>query len=293
MQSVRNSAIAGTVALSLLISQVDGAGQTKSARAEGPKVYELSREGDSTTFAVDVNDTSTGQNRRLTFSNATREVLGAVHFRAADRVAVLGKTSAAQMITILDAKRAKVVDSFYGLNASISPTGRWILYEHFRGGGAPESGVVYAVYDVALPPEANRRQGASKSDVEDAGRPIYPERQHRLVNWDGDAPEEVHICMSRIAWIGDNIGAVVDRSSYDARLLVMTLGSSLADVEVKAVPLDLKMIVDYSRLDVGQNAAKFLLTETIVRDKDDPDSVVVNFKPMPELRVLSTRVKVW
>lgn len=104
-----------------------------------------------------------------------------------------------------------MTDQFFALNASISPTGQWIAYEHFRGKGAPESGAVYAIYDAGLPPAANRVAAAADATM-GVGMPLFPEQERKGRHWGGVQEGDGHGSMSPIGWISNDVAAVVDRS---------------------------------------------------------------------------------
>jgi hypothetical protein len=205
---------------------------------------------------------------------------------------VLGETGAAQMVTIIDTSARKVTDEFYALNASISPTGRWIAYTHFRGRGAPESGAVYAIYDAGLPPAANRVVPGAKAGW-GVGVPVFPEPEHRGLHWGGVLDGYGHVSMSPIAWISNDVAAVVDRSDNEVRLVTFSLSRGARDVVVRTAPLDVDSLVDAARLGIGEEPSRLLLAESISTLPDDPESLLVIFKRLPELRVRSVRVRVW
>jgi len=279
------------VASALLLLQV-GDESAWHSKDRSIRVREMSRTPDRSTFTAEIDDSTTGKTWSVTFSNATLTVSSAVMFKEQGRLVVLGKSSSAQMITILDPKLGKPIDTFYTLNAAISPTGRWVIYEHYRRNQEPDYGTMYAVYDVALSPAANRVATQIDATI-GAGVPIYPHTQRQTRRWDALSDDNKHVSMSPIVWLSETVAAVVDRSEMEAQLVTFSMSPGVTGPIIKAVPFDLAKLINYDTVPAGENAARFLITESITSSADDPNVVIVKFARLPELRVRSARIQVW
>ena len=287
MQIISTSIVIGTMLC------LQDTASTVVPTGQRPQIHEAGRSPDGRiVFAVDIVDGITGVSPRISFANATLGTRAAAIYKEGSRIAVLGDTSAAQMLTVIDTITGRVIDELCALNASISPSGRWIAYEHFRGRGSPESGAVYAVYDLFLPPSTNRVAGESNGPM-DVGVPVYPDPQRQERRWDSPMGGDEHVSMSPIVWTGETVAAVVDRSGFEARLVTISVSPARGNADVRATSLNVASLIDYSRLPTGENGSRYLLAETISAPADDPTSLIVTFRSLPELRVKATRVRVW
>ena len=261
-----------------------------NAGAGNQQVRQVRVDADRPVFEVEIT-TGARVTKKVTFSNATRRVRTVTRVAQTDRVIVVGDGSAAKVVTILDGGSGAVADSFFVLNASVSPTGRWIAYQHFRRNGDPESGAVYAIYDTHRPAAANRPATQPGATV-GVGTPVFPETSRVGRHWDGMTGGFEHVSMSPIFWTSPDVFAMVDRCGFEAKLITVRLSAG-AGFEIKEAAFDLASLVNTAQLPAGENGSRFLFAESVTPVAGTADAFVVEFRPMPELKVLSTRLTVW
>ncbi len=159
---------------------------------------------------------------------------------------------AVSVVTVMDPRTGKLLDSFWCMQPSISDDNRFLAYIkvfplHFVPGVSYE----YLVYDLAGTPEENRTPPNRErmSDKYDAGWPVYPPG---LDNSPGDnilADESLahSISSSGFFWLHKDAFAFADQWKGEQSLVLVGLRQGVGQPQVTVKPLRDLDVVDVAK----------------------------------------------
>lgn len=180
-------------------------------------------------------------------------------------------------LIVVDLENATVVDALIGRELTMSPDGRFWMFEEYATPHLdvwPHTETVYALYDAAAPAEANRRLCAAQDDrcrgqvvflpdrleicqaiaVERAGVCTDPGREPRHAR----RSPFVWLSSREVAWVD------VDRARQAATMVVATIGGD-GRARVQAVPIDHEHVIDAEEV---PSVRETWTIERITRDAD-------------------------
>ncbi|HXK61830.1 MAG TPA: hypothetical protein PLP42_18235 [Acidobacteriota bacterium] len=203
-----------------------------------------------------------GQPTAIELNNGT-DVVDDIPFIGPSRIVVRGKRSRqysrTNVITVIDPRLNRVIDTIWGLDAAFSPDSSMVAYQ-FMGPWTTPGVVLWPAliaYDLTAPPEFNNAAGAGSPFAQAAADParpfaergviLYPEK-HRITSsyfillekddgeMSGGRPRLGFV--SPIAWSPDSKRvAVVDHDAGQNRLVVIDISRGLHQPSVVLVPI--------------------------------------------------------
>jgi hypothetical protein len=224
-------------------------------------------------FVFELRNNKTGEVKRFAFENTTTQV-DSIAIVDRSRAAILGRwTSLISQITVVDTTSSTVLDTFYCIDPELSPDQKRLTYRPLipRNAEGVDASYVYAIYDLTLPPEANRVNGMVQTeDLKDVGLPIYhyQNRQERTLSPRAGAADGIHYQVSRqVIWLNENVIAFVDRQNHDPqhstlRLVTADVSRGVDEALVREVSLNEPLLKTTRCTDEG-DPLRWLLVNSI------------------------------
>ena len=188
-----------------------------------------------------------------------------LHAISPSKGAVIGREMCdARMVTIVEVKTGKLIDSFYCFRPSVSPNKELVAYEklfplHFMGGVSAE----YLVYDFAHTPTENRNAKVPVDNRMAVGLPVFPPGSLNLPgdNITVDEPQRHTMASDSFFWSTDSKKiAFVDRSNAKNSFVVVDISSGVRTPIIWTKTLEADEIVDVAHCREYQDHPEFAFT---------------------------------
>lgn len=222
-----------------------------------PAAIEVANEWDPSLASrrpvVRINDK--GQSTRVNLSSLAKSVDRVVQFGS--RLLVIGRSSAAEMVSIAARDSGKVEDEFLGYDISVSPSGRYVAFERFWQAHGPDVAPVVMVYDVTLNRRGNRLSDAAAFDaLKFVGRPIYPV-EHASRDFYIEEPRVASTSrkITNLFWLDNSTVAFIAYVPGQSRLVVVKGKPNFMRPEYEFHNLDHTQVVNPRSLGDGDDAA--------------------------------------
>jgi hypothetical protein len=202
-------------------------------------------------FRFQVRDLQKATSREFVLENETAQV-DEIHLSKHGKLAIFGRVLAnTSMVTIVDTRTWRPIDSFFCFRPAISPDKRFLVFEkvypaHFQANISS----LYLIYDIKATPEANRNQGILVENRTDVGRPIFPPGAQNMPGDNLNVPlEKQHMMASnQFYWTKNGSGVLfADTAGNENALISVDLTRWPQKVHVQTVPLRTDEIVDVKK----------------------------------------------
>ncbi len=155
-----------------------GARELKKVSSGGIVVVVADADGESGPPRVTLQHSGNPEAVTIQLTNHT-EVVNDIRFLDSRRVLVRGKLSRQgidDVLTVVDAVSAKIVDTIWAREAAFSPDGRLVAYKFRTPDTVPEElQTALVVYDLTAPPPLNTIQPGNYANPSERGIVIYPD----------------------------------------------------------------------------------------------------------------------
>lgn len=229
-----------------------------SVWAQSANVAEVTEEWDpiSATQRPVVRLIDGGRNIRVNLSRNVRTV-DRVSLYGLDRVLVIGRTSNAELLTVVSRSAAAVEDEFLAYDASVSPSGRYVAFERFWQPHGPDVAPVVMIYDLAATAQANRVvKGSGFDSLKYAGRLLFPPNRVRA----GDYEEQPRASSSprritNLFWLDGETLCFIAYTTGASQLVVVRGTQDFSRPQYQYYLLDHGLVVNERALGAGDDPA--------------------------------------
>jgi hypothetical protein len=199
-------------------------------------------------FRFQVRDLQKATSREFVLENETAQV-DEIHVSKHGKLAIFGRVLAnTSMVTIVDTRTWRPIDSFFCFRPAISPDKRFLVFEkvypaHFQANISS----LYLIYDIKATPEANRNQGIPVENRIDVGRPIFPPGAQNMPGDNINVPlEKQHMMASnKFYWSKDSSRVMfADSAGGENALISVDISEWPKKLSVHTTPLETDKIVD-------------------------------------------------
>lgn len=199
-------------------------------------------------FVFEVMNKRKGTRSEFVLENEIAQV-DEIHAISTSKVAVIGRVmSDVSMVTLVDVRTGKVMDSFYCFFPAVSENKQLVAYvkifpRHFTEGVSAQ----YLIYDFRRTPEENRPSRVPLDDRYDVGVPVFPPGSANRPGDNIGLPEtETHMWGSRgFFWSkGSQKVAFADSAHGKITLVVADISSGVKAAKVWTKDLPINEIVD-------------------------------------------------